>query len=350
MVSQRSGKYYLQVRLYLNLNEEIMKTNFAAILIIMIPLFACGQSGSVRKNTGTKSDFMVIGYLPSRSVDTTAIPWHRLTHINFSFAIPAKTGGGLAALRNAEQLQALVRNAHKNNVKVFISIGGWSVGDGGGDDSRFHRMAETQPERDLFVTKTMQLVRRFNLVGVDMDWEYPDIENRSAEDYVLLMRQLADSLHAAKKKLTAAVVHYGNQGEGTKKEIFEIVDWLNLMTYDDDKGQPIPHSPYSLAEKSINYWIRKRGLPAEKAVLGLPFYGKPTNKVHRYNDLVKAGADPYSDTYDSVYYNGINTIKQKTQLAIKEKMAGVMIWEISQDTNDDHSLLKAINVAAGKEK
>ena len=42
------------------------------------------------------------------------------------------------------------------------------------------------------------------------------------------------------------MVHYGNQGEGTKKEIFAIVDWLNLMTYDDDKGQYIPHSPYSL--------------------------------------------------------------------------------------------------------
>jgi len=50
-----------------------------------------------------------------------------------------------------------------------------------------------------------------------------------------------------------------------------------------------------------------------------------------------------------VYYNGINTIKQKTQFALKEKMAGVMIWEISQDLNDDRSLLKAINQAAGKE-
>jgi GH18 family chitinase len=33
-------------------------------------------------------------------------------------------------------------------------------------------------------------------------------------------------------------------------------------------------------------------------------------------------------------------------LAKKENLAGVMIWEISQDTNDDRSLLKAINDAA----
>jgi hypothetical protein len=80
-------------------------------------------------------------------------------------------------------------------------------------------------------------------------------------------------------------------------------------------------------------------------VLGLPFYGKPRGKLTHYKDLVKAGADPYGDFYDSVFYNGINTIKAKTQFALKEKLAGVMIWEISQDTNDQYSLLKAISDA-----
>jgi GH18 family chitinase len=162
------------------------------------------------------------------------------------------------------------------------------------------------------------------------------------------MRQLGDSLHAVGKDLTAAVVHYGNQGEGTKKEIFEIVDWLNLMAYDDDNGQPIPHSPYSLAEKSINYWVKQRGLPAHKAVLGMPFYGKPRrDNLSHYKDLVAAGADPMKDEFDSVYYNGIATIKNKTELAKKQGLSGVMIWEISQDTHDDRSLLKAINESAG---
>lgn len=295
----------------------------------------------------SSSGFKVIGYIPGRSVDTVSIQFDKLTHINFAFAIPAKNGGGLDALRNWDQLYALVKKAHASDVKVFISIGGWSIGDGGGDDSRFHRLAADAGERNLFVVKTMQLVRRFNLDGVDMDWEYPDIENRSAEDNVLLMRQLGDSLHAIGKELTAAVVHYGNQGEGTKDEIFEIVDWLNLMAYDDDKGQPIPHSPYSLAEKSIHYWVKERGLPPQKAVLGLPFYGKPRKgKLSHYQDLLAAGADPEKDEFDSVYYNGIATIKRKTELAKQEGMGGVMIWEISQDTNDERSLLRAIHESA----
>lgn len=319
--------------------------------LAVILLFGCQQPTGIKTLASLPalpSGFKVIGYIPGRSVDTAAIQFDKLTHVNFAFAIPAKNGGGLDALRNWDKLYALVKKAHASNVKVFISIGGWSIGDGGGDDSRFHRLAADAEERNLFVTKTMQLVRRFNLDGVDMDWEYPDIENRSAEDNVLLMRQLGDSLHAIGKELTAAVVHYGNQGEGTKDEIFEIVDWLNLMAYDDDKGQPVPHSPYSLAEKSIKYWVKERGLPPHKAVLGLPFYGKPRREnLSHYKDLVAAGADPMKDEFDSVYYNGIATIKGKTELAKQENLAGVMIWEISQDTNDERSLLRAINESAG---
>lgn len=322
------------------------KLSHTICAIVLLAAFACQQPSATRPTDrpAQASDFKVIGYIPGRSVDTASIPFHRLTHINFAFAIPAKNGGGLDALRNADKLAALIEAAHRNNVKVFISIGGWSIGDGGGDDSRFHRLAADPEERNYFVQNTMELVRRFNLDGVDVDWEYPDVENRSAEDNVLLMRQLGDSLHAINKALTAAVVHYGNQGEGTKDEIFEIVDWLNLMAYDDDKGQPVPHSPYSLAEKSIDYWVKKRGLPAHKAVLGLPFYGKPRREnLSHYKDVVAAGADPMKDEFDSVYYNGIATIKRKTELAKKEGLAGVMIWEISQDTNDENSLLKAIN-------
>ena len=322
------------------------------LLILLSMAFCCQQPAATQVNDKPVQpvDFKVIGYLMGRNVDTASIPFHHLTHINFAFAIPAKDGGGLDALRSADKLAALVEAAHRENVKVFISIGGWSIGDGGGDDSRFHRLAADPQERNYFIANTMELVRRFDLDGVDVDWEYPDIENRSAEDNVLLMRQLGDSLHAINKELTAAVVHYGNQGEGTKDEIFEIVDWLNLMAYDDDKGQPVPHSPYSLAEKSVNYWVKERGLPPQKAVLGLPFYGKPRKEnLTHYKDLLAAGADPMIDEFDSVYYNGIATIKKKTEFAKEQGLAGVMIWEISQDTHDDRSLLKAINGVIGRE-
>ena len=43
-----------------------------------------------------------------------------------------------------------------------------------------------------------------------------------------------------------------------------------------------------------------------------------------------------------ITYNGKPTIRKKTRLALKEG-AGVMIWEMSQDVQGEHSLLKVID-------
>ena len=43
-----------------------------------------------------------------------------------------------------------------------------------------------------------------------------------------------------------------------------------------------------------------------------------------------------------MYYNGVETIRKKTDLA-KQKAAGIMIWQILGDASGDKSLLKAIN-------
>ncbi len=315
---------------------------FCAVISILI--FKC----SPNQNTGEQQpvpDFKVIGYMQGHTIDTATVPFDKLTHINFSFAIPAKDSGHLAPLRLPEVLTGLVIKAKSKNVKVFISIGGWGIGDGGGDDTRFHLLAADAAYRSTFINESMALVQEFDLDGIDLDWEYPDPDSRSADDFILLMQELADTLHSKNKELTAAVVHYGHQGDGIKSEIFEIVDWLNLMAYDDDGGQPIPHAPYSLAEKSINYWVHERGLPPQKAVLGLPFYGKPGGGKGQYKQLIENGADPKADEFEGIYYNGISTIKKKTRLAKEENLAGVMIWEISQDTQDETSLLHAISEA-----
>ncbi len=51
-----------------------------------------------------------------------------------------------------------------------------------------------------------------------------------------------------------------------------------------------------------------------------------------------------------MYYNGIPTIKNKTQLAMK-KAAGIMIWEITYDLPSGRkSLLNAIYEAASAKK
>lgn len=320
-----------------------MKIRFKLVVISCI-----GMILSSCYSSNDAVPFKVIGYLPAGNVDTAAIPFQYLTDINYAFAIPTPDSTGhLMPVPRPETLHALVRNAHAHDVRVFISVGGWGIGDGGGNDTRFELLANSQITRTNFTQAVMNIVREFHLDGADIDWEYPDPIEPSSSNYVLLMKQLADSLHGAGKKLTAAIVSYHDQwGYGIKKEIFSIADWLNIMAYDDDYnsfgGKHVPHAPYWLDVRAFDYWINNRGMPKSKAVMGVPFYGKGPGRGGAYRQLLSRGADPYSDVYDSIYYNGIKTMKQKTRLAL-QRGSGIMIWEISEDTSGQYSLLKAIH-------
>ena len=301
------------------------------------------------KKTAAK-DFKVIGYYTPGSAPPESLPMQYLTHVNYSFAIPASSGDTLIPLRDDSILRRLVKHVHSQRKSVFISIGGWGIGDGGGEDGRFHRMAETAQGRKTFIESTMKFVMKYNLDGVDLDWEYPDEDSQSADDYVELVRELGKQLHAKGKKLTAAVVSYGKKGYGIKKEAFDSMDWLNLMAYDDDYGKEYlaAHSPYALAQKSLDYWMKERKLPASKAILGLPFYAKKGFGQYGpgYKQLLADGASAYDDFWKGSFYNGIITTEAKVKLAKERGCSGVMIWEIGLDTLDDTSLLKAINRAA----
>ena len=83
--------------------------------------------------------------------------------------------------------------------------------------------------------------------------------------------------------------------------------------------------------------------------LGIPFYGwnfnDPTDIFSfTYRSMVNQNpANALRDNVDEAYYNGILTVRQKTELAMAE-VSGVMIWELGQDHFDDQfSLLNAIS-------
>lgn len=276
------------------------------------------------------SQFKVVGYVPSWAGNVSDIPFARLTHVNYAFVLPTSTGG-LQAVENPSKLQSLVSVAHANGVKVLIAVGGWNDG----NDSAFESLAANATSRTNFVNSMLSFVNQYGLDGVDIDWEYPDAGG-SSNNYSLLMQQLSNTMHANGKLLTAAVVAVN--GGSIQSNVFGYVDFLNLMAYD---GGGSNHSTYDFAVQSINYW-KGRGLPAGKAILGVPFYGRSSSEYVAYNGLLSRGASPNSDSFNGIGYNGIPTIKSKTNLAF-DQGGGIMIWELSQDVTNGNSLLLAID-------
>jgi len=287
-----------------------------------------------------QDDFKVIGYLPYyRFAYNSQIEYERLTHLNIAFANPDMEGdldvGG-------QNIAPVVAAAKANGVKVFISLAGGALTEEWSQAWEHHMLPENSPS---FIHKVMEYLDFYQLEGVDFDLEWGDVN----EKYSPFVLQLRDSLTAHGLELTAALPATHRYPDITD-EALAAFDWINMMAYDLtgpwNPSNAGPHSPYSFALGAMFYW-EGQGVSKANLTLGVPFYGYDfgSNPVtaHRYATIV--GWDPNNAQYDQVddvYYNGIPTIIQKTELAL-DHLSGIMIWELGQDDFSDLSLLRAID-------
>ncbi len=308
-------------------------------------LAGCATSGESRgfpvvgMGYRTPSDFRVVGYFPSWSGDPDQVQYRALTHINYAFVEPTMEGG-YAPVPAPEKLVRLVTYAHAFGVKVLVSLGGWNDGGANAYDS----IAADPLLVSAFCVSSLALLEGFELDGIDMDWEFP--RSDTAVNFALLMRSLSEALHARHKLLTVAVTGTNFHGRDYLDSVVEDVDFMNIMAYDDGYGQfGVHHSTYLYAEESLDYWLVRRGIPASKAVLGLPFYGR--NLFDRdartfRSILAQDGMAGGSDLSGEYGYNGFATIRAKTLGLARAKGGGVMIWQLNQDARGRDSLLNAI--------
>jgi chitinase len=307
--------------------------------------------------------YYVVGYFPSyrNLADIPDVKFRMCNVVNYAFfSVNANAGLTVPANTNAP---SVITKAHANGAKVMLSIN-----DGSGDGkTNFKAMASSSATRLIFIKDVMAKVRQYGFDGVDVDWEFPTTSDGSDLTFTTLMKELSDSLHRdAKYYLTAAVTagkYAGGIRDAVKAELFPVVDFFNIMAY-DDFNTSVPykqHSDYALAVTCLNYWLNTRGMPKDKCVLGFPAYGRASGitqsgTILTYRDILSRGGSSQSDsavvsngsfTNYTIYYNGQPTVKKKAILA-KQIANGVMIWEKWQDAMDGNSLLKAACDTVGR--
>ena len=320
-------------------------SRLAAPLFLLALVLACfpGQAQAA-------DSFKTVGYFPYwQPGQVHKIQYDKLTHINYAFVIPTEDGG-LLPLENPSLARQIIRDAHQEGVQVLLAVGGWSY-QNIPLESTFASATATRAKRQAFAQAIVEMCLEYGFDGVDIDWEYPRISDGTYRQYEAFMLDLSQRLDKHGKLLTIAV-QAGVSPTGTvyrdsaahTDAVLEAVDWINIMAYDGGEGER--HSPYDFAVHAARYWREKRGLPAEKVVLGVPFFGRAPYVT--YDALLAADPDAWSKDStlykgQTIWYNGLPTISQKTQYAL-EHLGGVMIWELSQDTADeDLSLLTAIH-------
>lgn len=307
----------------------------------------------------------VVGYIPSYKnmpavIDRTDLS--KLTHLNLSFLNPnasgAFTSGGNPVCMegaSASDISYVVNKAHQAGVKVLVSVAGGVIPACSGNWQTLLQPAN----RATIVNNLLQFVNTFNLDGLDIDIEGQVLTNiDNARNYTPFIQALRNGLPAGKLLTSATASYVGGMVPTSSLPYF---DFVNIMTYDAIGPGWGPagaeHSPYSMAVSDINIW-KARGLTKQKMVLGVPFYGYGFNgyaAAYDFNSIVSqfgAGA-AQADVIGTrcagcsyITYNGIPTIRAKTQLALQEG-SGVMIWELSQDVAGANSLLSAIHSQIG---
>ncbi|HEX5151324.1 MAG TPA: glycoside hydrolase family 18 protein [Parafilimonas sp.] len=294
-----------------------------------------------------------------------SIPAIRFKQCNvmiFAFAYVNKEG---LYFRHPENLISLSKRSRETGCKILMGIGG--------SHFMFKYITATAERRSLLVNQVMHAIAAYNLNGVDIDWEFPAIKDKTNEAFTLFLKQLSDSCHkGGKYYLSCAVTPGVNGGRRSSAIDAELltgnwVDWFNVMVYDDfSETKPYQHhSDINMAVTSFKYWLRVRKMKKEKCVMGLPLYGRPSGikqpgRVKTYADILQSGGNPYRDSAvikidttkikDSlsqytIYYDGIKTIQKKAKGAVGYG-GGIMFWETAQDVNSKYSLIAAAVKAA----
>jgi chitinase len=225
-------------------------------------------------------DKIVLAYVTSNS---TIMPDPAvLTHINYAFGTVNKTFDGVI-IHHEERLTSIAAlKAGTPSLRVLLSIGGWTAGG-------FSEMASTDTGRKAFAAHCASICTGFGLDGIDIDWEYPTSEaagiSASPADtanYTLLMQEIRAAI--GNNRLLTLASHAGAKFIDFAA-IRDTIDFVNIMVYDVDRP-PYHHSALFASpmarkwtcESAVNAHI-SAGLPPEKLVLGLPFYGHGDTKA-----------------------------------------------------------------------
>ncbi len=242
----------------------------------------------------------------------------KLTRINYAFANIAdgRIVEGLPTdAANFAALNALKKN--NPHLTVLVSVGGWLWSGG------FSDVALTPASRAIFVDSVEAFITRYKLDGLDVDWEFPGqtgaghvFRPEDKQTYTLLLKelrgrfdQMASKLHRP-LYLTTAVGATTDFLEHTEMgEVAKYVDTVNLMAYDyyEPGGQPTTgnHAPLFTdsadprgisADRSVREY-EKAGVPPDKIVLGVPFYGHVWGQVRATNHGLFQPGQPVPNAY-----------------------------------------------------
>ncbi|KAG6810533.1 hypothetical protein H0H92_011451 [Tricholoma furcatifolium] len=226
----------------------------------------------------------------SSSFPPSKIPWSKYTIMTYSFAETTNDASMVSLEASSPStIPEFVTLAKQNGVKALLSVGGWS-------GSEYFSNHVTSANRANFVTVCKDLVTKYDLDGLDFDWEFPDESGAgnqySASDssnYFAFLSDLRTALGSS-KLITMSVgtsPFLGSNGQPLTdvSSLAKDISYVAIMNYDiygTFSTTTGPNAPLDLscaskangnpsATSAVEAWSSAK-MPLDQIVLGVPAY------------------------------------------------------------------------------
>ncbi|MFD2168745.1 glycosyl hydrolase family 18 protein [Tumebacillus lipolyticus] len=263
---------------------------------------------------------------------------------------------------------SFITEMHKRGVKVVPFLSNhW--------DRELGRKA--LQNREQLATQLADAMQKYNLDGVNVDLE--NLNEADRANYVDLVRLLRAKLPAQKEVSVAVAANprgfqIGWHGSYDYKKLSDYSDYLMVMAYDENYSGDTTAGPVasdSFVKGSIQYAL-DQGVPRNKIVLGIPFFGrvwksdgtmngagvsnsrvpellakyggrvvydaatksaKATFTVKPTDEVLVIGSTRFTAGTYTLWFENETSIKEKLRLVEKYQLKGTGSWSLTQEAD-----------------
>nr|GEU68090.1 chitinase II [Tanacetum cinerariifolium] len=260
------------------------------------------------------------------------------------------------AVENHESyISTFASTVKRNNPKVIPLLSIWTKNGRPGDyqnSSNFCKMAENFTFRKSFIESSIKKARFYGFEGLDLHvntllntmGNMTNLGTLFDEWRVAIDSELKESTRDQKKLILTMAGYYVPELDSLIYPVDSIqrnFDWVSLSSYDyhtrytDEFTHDFTAAHTALYDPSsrvntdygINEWV-KRGLPANKMVMGLAYHGYTWTLVD-HND-------------NGIGFDDVEAIRAKVAYAKEKGLLGYNVWQVPNDHNWE------LSKAAGK--
>lgn len=304
----------------------------------LLPMLVAVQLSMAGAGIAHAASYLSVGYFNGGG-DVTAGPGgdinqldvRQITHLNYSFGLiyNAEKEETNPALQDPSRLHQIylspkveadlkllpILRKQNPELKVLLSVGGWGA-------RGFSGAAATPESRAVFIRSVQDVIAKYQLDGIDLDWEYPVngawglVESQPADraNFTALLGELHQALGKEKLLTIAVGANVKSPQEWVDvKAIAPYLDYINLMTYDmaygtqyfnsnlyDSKQWPtVAAADKYSADFVVNNYLAA-GLKPAQLNLGIGFYGRVPKRATEPGidwDVADAAKHPVTQPY-----------------------------------------------------